>query len=115
VSNTIAVDFDGVLHDYNDGWKDGTIYGGPIPGSQDACKNLINQGYDLVVFTARQQLEPIKEWLTNNNFPEMDVTNTKIPAKFYIDDKAVRFIDWNTTLMVIYGLIGKINRSGYGK
>lgn len=94
---TIAIDFDGVLHKYSQGWQDGSIYDGPVPGAVAACHELARK-YRLVIFTARQQEEAIKEWLTLHGFPPMEVMNTKPPALFYIDDRAIRFENWFDTL-----------------
>src|SRR3990167_7471733 len=94
VKRTLAIDFDGVLHAYGQGWQDGTIYDEPLPGAVDACRYLVDQGFDLVIFTARQDQAAIHKWLRTHGFPEMDVTNMKPPALFYIDDRAIRFRDW---------------------
>ena len=40
--NNIAIDFDGVIHNFDKGWNDGTCYGEPIPGSIEAIKNYLN-------------------------------------------------------------------------
>ena len=48
----VAVDFDGVLHNADQGWGDGTCYGNPIPGSIDAIKKL-SETYDVIIFTAK--------------------------------------------------------------
>jgi len=34
--NTIAVDFDGVIHQYSKGWEDGSIYDKPVKGVRQA-------------------------------------------------------------------------------
>ena len=36
----ISIDFDGVIHDWNKGWHDGTCYGEPIEGALEAVKLL---------------------------------------------------------------------------
>lgn len=33
MKKSIAIDFDGVIHDYNNGWQNGKIYGKPIEGA----------------------------------------------------------------------------------
>ena len=38
--NNIAIDFDGVLHNFNKGFHDGTCYGKPIEGSIESVKLL---------------------------------------------------------------------------
>ena len=47
-SNTIAIDFDGVIHSFELGFHDGTIYGTPIEGSIEAIKQIAPQA-DLVL------------------------------------------------------------------
>ena len=37
----------------------------------------------------------VKQWLMANGFPPMEVTNVKIPAFMYIDDRAIRFTNWS--------------------
>ena len=91
---TICIDFDGVLHLYSKGWQEGVVYDDPIEGAQDACWDLMEQGFYLVVLTARTEWEPVYEWLERWGFPPMEVTNVKIPADVYLDDRAVRFTDW---------------------
>ena len=36
----MAIDFDGVIHNFDKGWYDGTCYGDPLPGSIEAIKKL---------------------------------------------------------------------------
>ena len=38
--NNVAIDFDGVIHNFDKGWHDGTCYGSPLPGSIEAIKSL---------------------------------------------------------------------------
>ncbi len=106
VKRTIALDFDGVLHRYSQGWKDGSIYDDPVYGAVDACRELKRRGYELVVFTARRN-EDIPDWLVRHGFPPMPVTNTKPPALFYIDDRAIRFERWAQALCDIVSLADK--------
>ena len=94
----ICLDFDGVLHKYSQGWQGGRIYDRPVEGSQNACFRLQAMGYSLVVLTARDDLEPVSEWLEYWEFPPMPVTNRKIPAAFYVDDNAIRFYSWKDSM-----------------
>lgn len=103
---TIAVDFDGVLHDYRRGWHDGSVYGEPVPGSVEAITKLVAAGYSYYVFTTRAvatreefdataQIQEIRQWLDRHRFPApLRISGEKWPALAYIDDRAVRFTTW---------------------
>ncbi len=101
---TIAIDFDGVLHAYSRGWEDGAIYDTSIEGSFEALQ-LLSKKFKVIVFTARNELLPVKKWL-NDYYPTIDleVTNRKPPAAYYIDDRAIRFDNWDATLDSISSL-----------
>lgn len=90
---TIAIDFDGVIHDSYKGWSNGEIYGDLIPGAKETIEELKKKGYEPIVFTARTNLEPVKGWLREKKL-DIRVTNKKPPAMCYIDDRAIRFINW---------------------
>ena len=105
-TRTISIDFDGVIHNDNLGWHDGTIYGDPIEGSLEAVKKLA-ENYKLVLFTAKAKpdrplvdgktgTELIWEWLEKYAVKQYfsDITAEKPRCLFYIDDKAIRFVDW---------------------
>lgn len=97
---TIAIDFDGVIHRYSKGWKGmDNAYDPPSDGAIEAIKRLKSQGYHLVVFSSRQT-DVIKKWLEKYELSEYfdDVTNTKVPAKVYIDDRGYRFTSWEKTI-----------------
>ena len=119
---TLCVDFDGVIHDYTIGdWREGALYGEPLPGAIAALFRLRDRGWNVVIHTTRGRSEQlrrdIREWLYNRtmdwdsvfaetvfapwlesgdpkDFPFI-VTATKLPAIAYIDDRAVRFTNWN--------------------
>ncbi len=110
---TISIDFDGVIHNDCLGWHDGTIYGEPIPGSLESIKKL-SQNYKLVLFTAKAKpdrplvdgktgIELIWEWLEKFEIKDcfVEITAEKPRCLFYIDDKAIRFVDWENALQDI--------------
>lgn len=94
---TVCVDFDGVIHRYSKGYFDSTAYDVPMDGAKESLLKLINQGYRIVVFSARDAAD-IKEWLhfhfMGTPLEHLEVTNVKIPALVYIDDRALRFTNW---------------------
>jgi len=110
----IVLDFDGVLHDYSMGWNEGKIEGEPIEGSVEAFFELMKT-YEVVVCTARTNLDDVANWMMKHfKFTERlgyeyvpIITNIKYPAHFYIDDRGIRFGDWDYTLKLIKSLEDK--------
>jgi 5'(3')-deoxyribonucleotidase len=106
---TIAIDFDGVLHKYSKGWHDGTIYDVPVEGSLEAVKEL-SKKYDIVVFTARlanldrdefqKQNYQLACWLVKHGISKYisHLTGSKPKAMIYIDDRALHFTNWKSAL-----------------
>ena len=87
IKKTICVDFDGVLNEYDD-YEERDL-GEPLTGSKEFIKEL-RKKYKVVILTSRPK-EQVIGWLNNNGFPSMKVTNRKIPAVAYIDDRAIQF------------------------
>tara|TARA_Y100000593_G_C4302406_1_gene334048 strand:- start:827 stop:1213 length:387 start_codon:yes stop_codon:yes gene_type:complete len=110
----LAIDFDGVIHKSSKSFHDGTIYDEPVDGVGEALKKL-SKDYTLIIYTCKANpdrplvngktgIELIWEWLEKYDFDGYieDITYTKPNAKYYIDDKAVRFTNWDS-------VIGEIN------
>jgi len=105
---TIAIDFDGVIHQYSKGFQGlDNAYDPPMPGVRSALDQLIMGGYRLIIVSSRPT-PIIKEWLKKYKMISYfdDVSNTKHPAKYYIDDHAIRFDKndpsaWEKTIMFI--------------
>lgn len=108
-TENIGVDFDGVIHKCSKGFYDGTIYDEPIPGSFEALKSL-SKRYRIIMFSAKAKpdrplingktgIELIWEWLEKYDLAQFvhEVTAEKPRAVFYIDDKAIRFTNWDDT------------------
>lgn len=100
---TILVDFDGVLHRMPiDNYK--FVTGDPIEGARQAIVTLVSVGYKVVIFTARPSSdhEKIREWcmqyLGRGLMHNIEITNVKRPSKFIIDDRAIRFTNWDDML-----------------
>ena len=100
MQKTIAVDFDGVIHRYSRGWRDGSIYDRPVDGAVAALTTLQDRGYHIVVFSTRADSPTgqaaIRDWMAEEGFNvgEMQITDRKLPAIAYVDDRAVRFTNW---------------------
>lgn len=104
---SIAVDFDGVIHAYSGGWQDGSIYDPPMEGAQAFLEGLQKSGHAVFILSTRSPLQ-ITEWCAEH-FPRLKfqvippdtrfwnsttiigVTNIKLPAVAYVDDRAIQF------------------------
>ncbi len=106
----IAVDFDGVIHNFDKGFHDGTCYGDPLPGALDAIKTLSDK-YNVIIFTAKAKpsrplvngktgTELVQEWLEKHDVMQYvtEITAEKPRSQIYIDDKGYHFQNWKDTL-----------------
>lgn len=100
----VAFDFDGVIHKYSKGWQDGSIYD-EINNSVTAFMfDLINMKIPVFILSTRDP-EQIVEWWNKQKLKLkahviqedctffkstgfIGVTNRKLPAQLYIDDRA---------------------------
>lgn len=107
----IALDFDGVLHSYVQGFTGATdLPGLPVAGALAFVRKAIAGGHDVVVFSCRARTvsqavesdprenmwepggyEAIVEWLRKHDFPPLKVLAVKPIADVYIDDYGLRF------------------------
>ena len=110
---TLALDFDGVIHNDIKGFHDGTIYGDPIKGTKEALLKL-SKSYNLVIYSCKSQpqrplinnktgTELIWEWLEQWGMEQYisDVVINKPNALVYIDDKGLKFKSWAQTIKEI--------------
>lgn len=115
---TIAVDFDGVIHAYSRGWQDGSIYDEPMPGTQDGLHELMR--CDAVFIHTSRDPQSVALWITEklgiattwemegarpikfwDDQARLLVTNRKLPASVYIDDRGLRFVSWSQTMAAL--------------
>jgi hypothetical protein len=107
--NTICVDFDGTIFQ----WGDIYAQTPPFEGCVEVIRNLRKQGWYIVIFTSRmsptwwasegwdfeeaerRQYDFVAHRLVDYGIPFDRITAEKVPAEYYIDDKAIRFEgDW---------------------
>jgi hypothetical protein len=89
----IAIDFDGVICNRK-GIPTMEGLGAPKKGAKDAINLLINNGHKVWILTSNPDLNKVTSWLHQYEFPELRITNIKEPAHVYIDDRAIRFTNW---------------------
>ena len=111
--NVIAIDFDGVIHKNSKGFHDGTVYDEPI---EDVKKGLeyLSKSYKLVIYSCKANpnrplingktgVELMWDWLDKHSLKDYidDISYEKPNAKYYIDDKAIKFINWKMIMGAI--------------
>src|SRR5260221_12798796 len=86
----VSIDLDGTLS--VSGGTGPNVIAPMRPGARFFLEKLHGLGYEVVVFTARDVI-PAKAWLRQNGLMRFvnDVTNTKLPSKVILDDRAIRF------------------------
>lgn len=95
----LAIDFDGVLHDHTHP-VDGRTMGPPHDGAQAAMVELADASHTLIVHTCRTG-DYIGAWLDYWKIPYDRVTNEKPTADVYLDDRALRHRDWQSTMAAL--------------
>ena len=111
----IAVDLDGVILEY-DKWKGIDHFGEPIPGAKESLQKLRNLGFKIIIyttrvnkintkksFTQRDIIKLIEQKLKEYNIPFDEISTEKPLAKYYIDDRAIRFTNWEEVMDFIVG------------
>lgn len=104
----IAIDFDGVIHQHLGSFGDGEIKYPIVDGARDALRELTAKGFQVLIFSTRvsptwadweDQKSKMIQWLSSNGIEPGShyhlITGCKIPAIAYIDDRAIRFTNWN--------------------
>jgi hypothetical protein len=55
-------------------------------------------GFRVFIFTARKPFEDVRNWLLKNSedprIQQLEITDKKLPAIAYIDDRGIRFTRW---------------------
>ena len=67
-------------------------YDVPYEDARESLQALKDKGYRLIIVSSRPT-DTIREWLDKYEMSHFfdDVSNIKHPAKYYIDDHAIRF------------------------
>lgn len=111
--HAVAFDFDGVIHKYSKGWQDGSIYDGVNADVLDIINTLMMNNIPCIIMSTRDP-QQIKDWWDKQLFSGgiklkvldfntvfyndcdcIGITNRKIAAQLYIDDRAYRYTGQN--------------------
>ena len=97
---TICIDFDGVIHDYSNGWQGEDVFGQMIPNADTATQVLKKKGWQVIIFTTRKKTKKLEKWLSehkiaydyvNENPNQPENSSGKIVADVYLDDRGICF------------------------
>jgi hypothetical protein len=102
---TVSLDLDGVLA-IGRKFKDSYTFAPPRPGAAQFLSKLHGMGLKIVVSSARDDPRAVKEYLDKNGLGKYisEVTNKKVPASYYVDDRAIPFSgDFDKALDTIKG------------
>lgn len=118
---SICVDFDGTIRE-DSVFTTGPIPGDPLPDAHLSLKQL-SKHYYVYIYTTRvsphwdpldqaNQMNEVLNWLKRHGFVKgvhyHKIIGYKLPAVAYIDDKAIKFTNWNDVLKGInYDTLGK--------
>lgn len=105
----ICLDFDGVIHSYENGWQEGVIYGHVTEGFFDWVEEAV-QHFDLHIYSSRSKTAAgrlkMQEWLVKEVghwapawqakeivafIEQFTFSHEKPPAFLTIDDRAMTF------------------------
>lgn len=96
----LCIDFDGTLYERRPLYEEPD----PLPGAVAAMKRLKAAGYYLVIYTSRlsprwlteakftdgEQRDRIEAVLKRDDIPYDEITSDKVPAEWYLDDRAIK-------------------------
>jgi hypothetical protein len=104
----VCLDFDGVLNSFSDGWTTPGDIGDPEPGAVEFVSEMMDEGAEVVIqsrrASTREGRAAMRTWLMRHGFPWMHIFHEKPTAHFYVDDRAVRYVDdFRATLQQMRG------------
>ena len=110
----VAIDFDGVIAEY-EGYEGPDHYLPPKPNASAGIDVLRSHGIKVIIWTCRHKESDLREYFAKYNIgydaincdvhPEIkgypaDISR-KVLADVYLDDRGVRFTDWNSAVEMI--------------
>lgn len=100
----LAIDYDEVIHAKSKPIP-GRRMGGPLDGAKEALEMFTRRGDEVIVFTVMaktaQGKQVVEDWMAYYKIPYMLVTAVKPNATVFVDDKAIRHVNWPDTMKAI--------------
>ena len=96
----LCLDFDGVCHSYESGWKGKTVIPDPPVEGLFRFLGMASQYFDIAIYSTRSNTsegrEAMQEWFgkwypTNMEFISLAFPETKPPAFVSLDDRVLTF------------------------
>ena len=87
----VAVDFDGVIHPYPNGYRGKGKFKPPINKAIIGMKTLRAMGYHIHIWTCRKEKDLVKKYLDKYKIPYDKFIENKSEASLHIDDRNIRF------------------------
>lgn len=98
---SVAIDFDGTIAKY-DHYRGKGVFGDPIAEAKNFIKLLKNMGWIVIINTTRSEIHAVEAYLMVHGIPFdfinynpeneiQDLSDKKVLADVYVDDRAVRF------------------------
>ena len=110
----MVLDFDGVIHSYENGWTGIIPEDPPTLGAREAVRKL-RERFEVYVLSTRSTeqggIEAIEAWLDRHDIQVDGVINKKKKAVLMVDDRGYRFDgNWDTLLEFTKGSMEPWNR-----
>ena len=96
--NTVVVDFDGVIAEY-DHWRGADVFGKPVPYGEFALQEFMSWGWRVVIYTTREVTTALLSYFKDNHIVYHGINDcrhnppgcsNKPIATVYLDDRS-----WN--------------------
>lgn len=113
----VAIDFDGVIANY-EGWAGDDSFLPPKDGAKEAIDIFRAHGMKVIIWTCRKDDVALREYLdkygigydainadVHPGITSPDDISRKVLADVYLDDRGVRFTDWNSAVEMILNLM----------